>query len=56
MELFWNVGEKLGIFLKWCAVPDWFYGIVKDGIFLTVSWVVAVMLPPMAIFSPYLLC
>lgn len=52
MELFWNVGEKLGIFLKWCAVPDWFYGIVKDGIFLTVSWVVAVMLPPMAIFFP----
>lgn len=53
MELFWNVGEKLGVFLKWCAVPDWFYGIVKDGIFLTVSWVVAVMLPPMAIFFPF---
>ncbi len=52
MELFWNVGEKLGAFLNWCAVPDWFYGIVKDGVFLTVSWVVAVMLPPMAIFFP----
>ena len=33
MELFWNVGEKLGAFLNWCAVPDWFYGIVKDGVF-----------------------
>ncbi len=52
MELFCDMGEKLGIFLKWCAVPDWLYGIVKDGIFLTVSWVVAVMLPPMAIFFP----
>ncbi len=52
MELFYNIGEKLGAFLNWCAVPDWFYGIVKDGIFLTVSWVVAVMLPPMAIFFP----
>ena len=52
MELFYNIGEKLGAFLNWCAVPDWLYGIVKDGIFLTVSWVVAVMLPPMAIFFP----
>lgn len=52
MSLFWDMGEKLGEFLKWCAVPDWFYGIIKDGIFLTVSWVVAVMLPPMAIFFP----
>ena len=52
MGLFWNMGEKLGAFLEWCAVPNWFYGIVKDGIFLTVSWVVAVMLPPMAIFFP----
>lgn len=52
MELFYHIGEKLGNFLTWCAVPNWFYGIVKDGIFLTVSWVVAVMLPPMAIFFP----
>ncbi len=52
MELFYHMGEKLGDFLTWCAVPEWFYGIVKDGIYLTVSWVVAVMLPPMAIFFP----
>lgn len=52
MELFSHTGEKLGEFLLWCNVPQWVYGIVKDGIFLTVSWVVAVMLPPMAIFFP----
>ena len=52
MKLFAYTGEKLGDFLVWCNVPEWIYGIVKDGIFLTVSWVVAVMLPPMAIFFP----
>ncbi len=52
MELFLRMGEKLGQFLTWCGTPPWFYGLIKDGIFLTVSWVVAVMLPPMAIFFP----
>jgi len=52
MELFLRMGERFGTFLNWCGTPPWLYGLLKDGIFLTVSWVVAVMLPPMAIFFP----
>ncbi len=32
--------------------PDWLSGILVDGIWLTVAWVISVMLPPMAIFFP----
>ena len=32
--------------------PHWLEGLLMDGVYLTVSWVVAVMLPPMAIFFP----
>ena len=32
--------------------PSWLKGIVIDGIYKTLSWIVAVMLPPMAIFFP----
>ena len=32
--------------------PDWLESLLMDGVFLTVSWVVSVMLPPMAIFFP----
>lgn len=32
--------------------PVWLESLLMDGVFLTVSWVVSVMLPPMAIFFP----
>ncbi len=32
--------------------PAWLSGLLIDGIWLTTAWVVAVMLPPMAIFFP----
>lgn len=32
--------------------PEWLESLLMDGVFLTVSWVVSVMLPPMAIFFP----
>ena len=32
--------------------PDWVTGIVVLGVYRTLSWVVSVMLPPMAIFFP----
>ncbi len=38
-------------FVAWNVAP-WVMGILLDGVYLTVSWVVAVMLPPMAIFFP----
>jgi len=33
-------------------LPSWLGGLLVDGCYLTVAWVVAVMLPPMAIFFP----
>ncbi len=33
-------------------IPWWINGIVVDGAYLAVAWVVSVMLPPMAIFFP----
>ena len=34
------------------GMPWWLDGMLIDGIYLTTAWVVAVMLPPMAIFFP----
>ncbi|HHY75778.1 MAG TPA: ferrous iron transport protein B [Firmicutes bacterium] len=39
--------------LAWSTgLPEWLHGILVHGCFRTVAWVVAVMLPPMAIFFP----
>ena len=32
--------------------PIWLSGILVDGVYVTLSWVISVMLPPMAIFFP----
>jgi ferrous iron transport protein B len=34
------------------SMPAWLSGLLIDGIYLATAWVVAVMLPPMAIFFP----
>lgn len=34
------------------GMPWWLDGLLLDGIYLAVAWVIAVMLPPMAIFFP----
>ncbi|MFN0100075.1 MAG: ferrous iron transport protein B [Gemmatimonadaceae bacterium] len=34
------------------GLPAWFIGITIDGMYLATGWVIAVMLPPMAIFFP----
>jgi len=34
------------------GMPWWLDGLIIDGIYLAVAWVIAVMLPPMAIFFP----
>nr|WP_321467496.1 nucleoside recognition domain-containing protein [uncultured Desulfobulbus sp.] len=33
-------------------LPWWLSGVLVDGLYLTMAWVVSVMLPPMAIFFP----
>ena len=34
------------------AAPAWLSGLLVDGVYKTLAWVVSVMLPPMAIFFP----
>ena len=46
----WGVELRAG--LVSLGVPLWLESLLMDGVYLTVSWVVAVMLPPMAIFFP----
>ncbi len=49
--LFW-VGDRLSDFLYWAGAPGWLDGALVDGVYRVLAWVVAVMLPPMAIFFP----
>lgn len=50
--LFAAVKEELSALCRCLAVPKFLSGILTDGIYTTLSWVVSVMLPPMAIFFP----
>ncbi len=45
-------GERLSLFLSLISTPKWLESLLAEGVFRTVSWIVAVMLPPMAIFFP----
>ena len=48
--LFAHIGEVLE---GWLAnAPTWLSGVLLDGVYRVTAWVVAVMLPPMAIFFP----
>lgn len=51
-DLFYNVQEKLVDLFNYMHVPNFITGLLIDGMYQTVSWVIAVMLPPMAIFFP----
>lgn len=50
--LFSAVETGLLSFLTAIQAPEWFTGLFVLGLFRTLSWVVSVMLPPMAIFFP----
>ena len=52
MRQFHQCGEMLRGGLRAVGSPVWLESLLMDGIWLTVTWVVAVMLPPMAIFFP----
>ncbi|WP_300382776.1 ferrous iron transport protein B [Clostridium sp.] len=49
--LFW-IQDRLTDLFTWFGTPSWVHGILVLGIYRTLAWVVAVMLPPMAIFFP----
>lgn len=46
------VGIKLYDFFNYMNIPSFFKGMFLDGMYNTLTWVVSVMLPPMAIFFP----
>ncbi len=45
-------GEKLNYLFEILKAPEWLRGALLDGVYRVLSWVVAVMLPPMSIFFP----
>ena len=47
---FARFGEVLSRWLS--GAPGWLRGVLLDGLYRVLSWVMAVMLPPMAIFFP----
>lgn len=48
---FWIEGY-LDRFFIYYSLPRWFHGILVQGMYRTLGWVISVMLPPMAIFFP----
>ena len=46
------IQEKLLLGAQYIHLPDWLSNMLILGVYQTVAWVIAVMLPPMAIFFP----
>lgn len=44
--------EYLRSFFEFCCFPQFLNSMLIDGVYQTVTWIVSVMLPPMAIFFP----
>ena len=44
------IQEKLILCLAYIRMPSWLISLLIDGIYSTLTWVISVMLPPMAIF------
>jgi len=51
-DFFGIIQEKLILFFEYINAPNLLTGILVNGMYQTVTWVVSVMLPPMAIFFP----
>jgi len=51
-QLFTWLEGQLTAFMVWAGAPAWLVGALAQGAFRVLGWVVAVMLPPMAIFFP----
>lgn len=51
-SLFAVFKENLYTLFEYFKMPEFFTGLIMDGVYTTLTWVVSVMLPPMAIFFP----
>ena len=46
------IQDKLVIFAEYVHSPQWISNMLINGVYQTLTWIIAVMLPPMAIFFP----
>lgn len=44
--------DYLKMFFEFCCFPSFLSSLLIDGVYQTVTWIISVMLPPMAIFFP----
>ena len=51
-ELFAKLEVHINNFLNFINLPNFFIGLIVDGVYRVTTWVISVMLPPMAIFFP----
>lgn len=51
-NMFNHIEQYLLRFLAYLSAPNWLIGVLISGIYRVLTWVIAVMLPPMAIFFP----
>lgn len=51
-KFFLYIEDKLTYLFTLLNAPDWLYGALVEGVYRVLTWVVSVMLPPMAIFFP----
>ena len=51
-QFFGWLQEKIVYAFELFGAPSWLKGVLIDGMYRTLTWVIAVMLPPMAIFFP----
>lgn len=50
--LFEQIKIYLSAIIEFFNAPHWLFGFLIDGVYTTLTWVISVMLPPMAIFFP----
>lgn len=51
-DLFGSFEQYLKSLFDFIQAPDWVYGVLVLGLYRGTTWVISVMLPPMAIFFP----
>lgn len=51
-DMLFKLQEYLTFYFAKFGVPDFIHRLLIDGLYMTLAWVVSVMLPPMAIFFP----
>ena len=51
-SMFSWIQNKLVIFAEYVNFPEWLSNMLINGVYQTLTWIIAVMLPPMAIFFP----